>query len=58
MRTLFGHGTPRQAADAVLLVIVVALWKVLQTIAGRGERLLGMLLPHATVNRPAMSFAA
>jgi len=58
MRTLFGHGTPRQAADAVLVVIVVALWKLLQTIAGRGERLFGILLPRATVPLTAVSLAA
>jgi len=39
----------------VLVAVVAALWKQLQTIACRGERLVGMLLPRATVRRPAVS---
>jgi len=46
MRTLFGHGTPRQAADAVLVALIAALWIVYEKIAGFGERLVGTLLPH------------
>jgi len=57
MRTLFGHGTPRQAADAVL-VVVAALWNVLQSIAACGERLFGMLLPRTVVPRQAADIAA
>jgi len=30
MRTLIGHGTPRQEADAVLVVVIAARWKGLR----------------------------
>jgi len=46
MRTLFGHGTPRQAAAAVLLALIVALRIAHERIAGFGERIVGTLLPH------------
>ncbi|HEX4335914.1 MAG TPA: transposase [Polyangiaceae bacterium] len=46
MRTLFGHGTPRQAAAAVLLALIVALRIAYERIAGFGERIVGTLLPH------------
>jgi transposase len=44
MRTLFGHGTPRQAASAVLATFIVALQVVYAKIAGFVERLVGTLL--------------
>jgi transposase len=58
MRTLFGHGTPRQAADSVLVVVVAALCKVLRTIAGCRERLFGMLLPRTAVTRQLANLVA
>jgi transposase len=51
MRALFGHGTPRQAADAVLALIVVALWSTLRKIARRTHAFLGMLLPRSVEHR-------
>lgn len=58
MRTLFGHGTPRQEADAVLVSVIAALWKLLQTIAGYGDQLFGMLLPRTAVCRIPANLAA
>jgi transposase len=58
MRALFGHGTPRQAANAVLALIVVALWSTLRKIAGRTHAFLGMLLPRPVAHRLAAAFAA
>jgi hypothetical protein len=46
MRTLFGHGTPRQAAAAVLLALIVALRIAYEKIAGFSDRIVGTLLPH------------
>jgi transposase len=46
MRTLFGHGTPRQAAAAVLLALIAALRLAHERIAVFGERMVGTLLPH------------
>lgn len=47
MRAAFGHGTPRQAAAAaVLALIVAALWGALRRIASRFCALLGMPLPR------------
>jgi len=57
MRTLFGHGTPRQAADAVLAV-VVALRMVLPWIMDSAGSFFGTLLPPATVRRRAADLAA
>ena len=47
MRTLFGHGTPRQAADAALAALIAALWIVLAKIAAFGQRVVGTLLPRS-----------
>jgi transposase len=58
MRTLFGHGTPRQAADAVLVAIVVALRVTLKKILGFGEGFFGTLIPPATAHRRAADLAA
>lgn len=58
MRTLFGHGTPREEADAVLVVIVIATWKMLRTIARGAERFAGTLLPRAVVSRMPANLAA
>jgi transposase len=51
MRTLYGHGTPRQMADAVLAAIVAATWMVLRALVSFEERVCGMLLPPATTRR-------
>jgi transposase len=45
MRTLFGHGTPRQAADAVLTALVGLLRILFDKLLGSGDALLGTLLP-------------
>jgi transposase len=58
MRTLFGHGTPRQAADAVLVAIIAALRIAFETITGRCGTFFGTLLPHPTVYRGAVDLAA
>jgi transposase len=58
MRTLFGHGTPRQAADAVLVLVAALLRTALQTIVGFGEAFLGTLLLRATAHRRAADLAA
>jgi transposase len=61
MRTLFGYGTPRQAADAILFVIlaiVAALRVALQTIVGSYKGFFGMPLRRATVLRRAADLAA
>jgi hypothetical protein len=58
MRTLFGHGTPRQAADAALVALVVALRAALQRILSLGQGLLGMLLPRVTAHRRTAVLAA
>jgi hypothetical protein len=61
MRTLFGHGTPRQTADAALAGLLaglqiafrIALWKMIDSL----EPFLGMLLPPATEHRRAPALA-
>ena len=58
MRSLFGHGTPRQAADAVLAAAAAALWIALETIIGFGEGFFGTLVPRATAHRRAADLAA
>jgi hypothetical protein len=62
MRTLFGHGTPRQAADAALAgllaglqsVFRITLWKMI----GFLETFTGTFLPRATARRRAAALAA
>jgi len=62
MRTLFGHGTPRQAADAALAgllaglqsVFRITLWKMI----GFLETFTGTFLPRATAHRRAAALAA
>ena len=49
MRTLFGHGTPREAANAVLVVLVAAIWRVLRAMEVLGHSVLGISLPPVTV---------
>jgi hypothetical protein len=49
MRTLFGHGTPREAANAVLVVLVAAIWRVLRAMEVLGHSVLGIFLPPVTV---------
>jgi hypothetical protein len=49
MRTLFGHGTPREAANAVLVVLVAATWRVLRAMEAIGHSVLGIFLPLVTV---------
>ena len=61
MRTLFGHGTPRQAADAVLAALVAALRGfqiALRKAARFAECFFGTILPHATTHRRAADLAA
>jgi transposase len=50
MRTLFGHGTPRQAADAALVAFIAALRMALWTIVTLSDRLFGTLLPEVAVH--------
>jgi hypothetical protein len=58
MRTLFGHGTPRQAADAGLAILFAAVWSALRAIVLLPGRLVGtLLLPPATYRR-AVELAA
>ena len=40
MRTLFGHGTPRQAANAALAALIAALWMLYARIARLAQALL------------------
>jgi hypothetical protein len=62
MRTLFGHGTPRQAADAALAALVASMRIVLQSavrnIVRFAERFSGTILPHSTAHRLAADRAA
>jgi transposase len=58
MRTLFGHGTPRQAAAAVLAALFMALRIAYETIAGFGEHIVGTLLPHPVARHPADGLVA
>lgn len=59
MRTLFGQGTPRQAADAVRGVaiafgaLVWIAWASILNFARRAEHVIGTLLPSATALHPA-----
>jgi hypothetical protein len=48
MRTLFGHGTPREAANAVLAAFVAAFWRALRTLAVVGDAAFGIILPRIT----------
>jgi hypothetical protein len=57
MRALLGHGTPRQAADAVLALVVAALWVTLRRIAGDGEALLGTLLQRPKAHHLTLGHA-
>jgi Transposase DDE domain len=58
MRTLFGHGTPRQAADAVLAALIMAQHLVYEKIAGFGARLVGTILPHPMARHPIAGLVA
>ena len=58
MRTLFGHGTPRQAADAVLALVFATLWGALRVIATLPGRLVGTILPPAITHCRAIDLAA
>jgi len=58
MRTLFGHGTPRQAAAAVLAALSMALLIAYEKIAGFGERIVGTLLPHPVARHRADGLVA
>lgn len=58
MRTLFGHGTPRQAADAGLAILFAAVWRALRAIAALRGQLVGTLLPPAVTHRRAVELAA
>jgi transposase len=58
MRKLFGHGTPRQAADAVFVAVIAVLWIAFEKIARRWQTLFGTLLPRPMVHRGAADLAA
>ena len=58
MRTLFGHGTPRQAANAALAAVVAMLTLVLETILTLGECSSGTFLPPSPDQRSAVGIAA
>ena len=58
MRTLFGHGTPRQAANAGLAILFAAFWGALRAIAALHGPLVGTLLPPALTHRRAIELAA
>ena len=58
MRMLFGHGTPRQAADAALAILFAAVWRALRAIAALRGQLVGTLLPPAVTHRRAVELAA
>ncbi len=58
MRTLFGHGTPREEADAVLIVIAIAVWNGLRRIVHGAERFVGTLLQRAVASSIPTSVAA
>jgi transposase len=58
MRTLFGHGTPRQAADAVLAALTMALRLVYEKIAGFGACVVGTILPHPIARHPIAGLVA
>lgn len=58
MRALFGHGTPRQAADALLALIIAALWSTLRKIAGSTHAFFGMLFPRPVARRLAAALVA
>src|SRR5207237_9144805 len=45
MRTVFGHGTPREAANAVLVVLVAAISRVLRALGVTGHAALSLFLP-------------
>jgi len=57
MRTLFGHGTPRQAAAAALAAIIATLWIVLRTMASAIPTLFGTPLLRPMACRSARRFA-
>lgn len=48
MRTLFGRGTPRGAADAALAALIAALWVVFRKLARAPDAFVGTLLPPPT----------
>lgn len=58
MRTLFGHGTPRQAANAALAAVVAMLTPVLETILTLGECSSGTFLPPSQDQRSPAGLAA
>jgi transposase len=62
MRTLFGHGTPRQAADVALAALGATLRAGLQIALRKAVRFaegfFGTILPHATAHRRAADLAA
>jgi len=57
MRTLFGHGTPRQATSAALAAIIATLWIVLRTMASAIPTLFGTPLLRPMDCRSARRFA-
>ena len=52
MRTLFGSGTPRQAANAMLAALIVVLSMVYRPIACLAARIFGTLLPQVAAFLP------
>jgi len=55
MRTLFGHGTPREAANAVLAALVAAFWRALRMWAVVGDAAFGIILPRITARLSRLS---
>ena len=61
MRSLFGHGTPRQAADAALVVFLAWLWRALHasgTIFRRMTTAAGTIIPPMAGGQADPSLAA
>jgi hypothetical protein len=57
MRTLLGHGTPRQAASAALAAIIATLWIILRTTASAIPTIFGTRLLRPMDCRSARRFA-
>jgi hypothetical protein len=58
MRTLFGHGTPRQAASAALAALVARWLQLVEMILTLGKCSHGMLLPPPTGHPDEEALAA
>jgi transposase len=58
MRTLFGHGTPRQAADAALAALIAALWMLYAKTARLAQQLAGTHLPRPVARQDVAALTA